>query len=512
MSRGLLLPAALRGYTSIMPIEPEAWRYTTRGTAVRLFLSCWFLYALHFSTNIVREIYLAVSIGDHYTFRIDEYAGLHPDLFEKPGHGWHINNNPGASMIGSVPYLLNRSWIDRVVNHVMETRNRSGTVNPPKYDSPWPLARDFYEEAWRRGLDVKLGLAALVMQIFCMAPFSAAGVVLMFFVLRRIFGSNRTALWLSILYGFGTPIFYRTGYLNQNLMTAHILFAGFVLLWNSGVRLPSSNIGARFMLAGLAGGFCVLLDYSGVIPLALLWLYGLIKYRENRAAHSVRFAAGALIPLALLWFYQWKSFGDPFHPPQYHMPAINQWVETGFRGFVFPRTDLMWSLLSDYRYGLFLSCPLLLLAFFSFWIRDPKLPRLELRFLFLVCVALWLFFGGVNYTNFQFNTGIRYLVVLIPLLFVPVSVVLMALTPFIRQSLILMSYTLAWCMAMYRDVERGSGILEPVIRVFSGGFQLPVLTTLSRMESMKEYFPYGPSPLPLFALAAFILYVIWRRR
>jgi len=45
--------------------------------ALRLFLTCWLVYALHFATNIVREIYPAVSLGDRLTFDVSEYAGLH---------------------------------------------------------------------------------------------------------------------------------------------------------------------------------------------------------------------------------------------------------------------------------------------------------------------------------------------------------------------------------------------------------------------------------------------------
>jgi hypothetical protein len=156
-----------------------------QGIAIRLFFTCWILYSLHFATNIVREIYLAVSLGDHGTFRVDEYAGLHPDLFEKPGYGWHINNNPGASMIASIPYFFNRIWIESISERIKINRDKA--AGPPDYESPWPLARKFYAEAWKRGLDVKLGLAALVMQVFCMAPLSAAGVVFMFSALRRIF-------------------------------------------------------------------------------------------------------------------------------------------------------------------------------------------------------------------------------------------------------------------------------------------------------------------------------------
>ena len=116
---------------------------------LRLFITCWMIYALHFATNIVREIYLGISLGDSASFRVDEFAGLHPDLFDKEGYGWHINNNPGASMIGSIPYFFDKWWINQIVIH--EKTKRIGS-EPPHYDSPWPMAREFYAEAWRRGL------------------------------------------------------------------------------------------------------------------------------------------------------------------------------------------------------------------------------------------------------------------------------------------------------------------------------------------------------------------------
>jgi hypothetical protein len=64
-------------------------------------------------------------------------------------------------------------------------------------------------------------------------------------------------------------------------------------------------------------------------------------------------------------------------------------------------------------------------------------------------------------------------------------------------------------MAMYREVERGFGVFDPIVRVFTGGFQLPVLTVLSRMTQYAEYTGAGVSPLPILALAAATLYGIW---
>jgi len=189
--------------------RPKPWRYSPRSIAIRLFFTCWLVYSLHLATNTVREIYLALAIGDHLSFRVDEYANMHPDLFEKPGYGWHIGANPGASMFGAIPYAASRPVLDRIVAAV--NRSRANVKEPPVYNSPWPLARQFYERSWRRGYDVKFGLAAIVMQVFCMAPISALGVVAMFFLLRRVFASDRTGVWMALLYAFGTPVFFRTG-------------------------------------------------------------------------------------------------------------------------------------------------------------------------------------------------------------------------------------------------------------------------------------------------------------
>src|SRR5215475_9948631 len=132
--------------------EPKLWILPARTIAVRLFLTCWIVFALHVATNTVREIYLALAIGDHLSFRVDEYAHMHPDLFEKPGYGWHIGANPGASMLGAIPYAASRPILDRIIAAVH--RSRANVKEPPVYNSPWLLARQFYAESWKRGYDI----------------------------------------------------------------------------------------------------------------------------------------------------------------------------------------------------------------------------------------------------------------------------------------------------------------------------------------------------------------------
>ena len=194
------------------------------------------------------------------------------------------------------------------------------------------------------------------------------------------------------------------------------------------------------------------------------------------------------------------------------MPPV-EWIERGYQGVGAPQAELLVALAFDHRFGLFASCPLLLLALAAPPVDRAvrRLPTLELTALLGFAIAVWVFFSGVNYTRLQFNTGIRYLSPLFPFLFVPTALVLMRLPRRIAYLIGVLAITQAWCMAMYRDVERGPlGVLEPVLHVFLGGFQLPALTTISRIGgAFADYFPTGVSPLPLFALAAAVLSVIW---
>ena len=501
-----------------MVSAPKPWILPTRSIAIRLFFTCWIIYVTHLATNTVREIYLALAIGDHLSFRVDEYANMHPDLFDKPGYGWHIGANPGASMLGAIPYFLTRPITDRIVARVNQSRLASGQKEPPSYNSPWPMARDFYLEAWRRGLDIKFGLAAIVMQALCMAPLSALGVVAMFYLLRRAFDSDKAAFWLSLVYGFGTPVFFRAAYLNHNMLMGHFVLIGFLLLWNPGGEI-SWGRGTRYFVAGLTGGLALLLDYSGVVMLAALFCYAFAKSRDwNPSGGMIRsmaaFVLGAAPPILLLWFYQYESFGNPFLPGQNWMPPV-EWIDVGYQGFSLPQPELLRSLLFDYRYGLFTTCPLMFLALLAPWANRRLTAPIPMReFLMIVGapIGLWLFCGGISYVRLQYNNGFRYLSPALPFLFAAAALVLVKIPRRAAYLFSVLAVAQAWCMAMYRDVERGLGVLDPILHVFLGGLQLPILTVLSRMSGQYgDYTASGVSPIPIFLLVAALLFVLWWR-
>src|SRR5437870_3520844 len=125
---------------------PLPWRFPPRGIAIRLFLTCWIIYTLHFSTNIVREIYLALAIAEHFSFRVDEYANMHDDIFEKEAYGWHVMGNPGVSIMAALPYTVARPVIEFVVQRVQRARVKIGQLTVPEYNATRDVDRSFYRK------------------------------------------------------------------------------------------------------------------------------------------------------------------------------------------------------------------------------------------------------------------------------------------------------------------------------------------------------------------------------
>lgn len=484
---------------------------------VRIFLTCWIIFVLHFATDFVREHYLVISIGDNFSFRLDGYESLHPDIFVTENHGTHHGANPGASMIAALPYRLFKPLIDTINARVLEARKTDGKEITAVYNDPRPMRVEFYRQVRDRGLDIKFGLTGVVTQVFCMAPLSALSAVVIFSVFVWLGLSFRLSTWLALIYAVGTPVLFRTAFLNQNLMVGIFALFAFVLLWKpyQGGRLDMKT---RYILAGLFGGLCLLCDYSGGIPMAFLGIYGLmLRIREagyySGFVQSLWYAAGLVIPLFLLGLYQYQSFGNPFYPPQHYMPPV-EWIGVGYQGVGRPEWELLKMLWFDSRFGLFVVAPLLFLAAFTpiLQARGTNIvPWRETLFILVLFLAVSIFFSSVQYTRLQWNTGIRYLMAIVPLMYVLAGATLIRLPQLLAYPLVVFAVAESWSLAMLRSQP---GVVETMTRVFLEGFQLPWLGTLSRMATQYAPFLEGrkASALPFMVVAGVLIYGIWAIR
>jgi hypothetical protein len=488
----------------------------SKGIKIRLFLTCWIIFCLHFATDFVREHYLVVSIVEDHTFDLGKYQQLHEDIFVNPPNaprqGVHHGANPGISMIAAIPYFFTRPLVDRIVDRELAARQRADTVAVYRDDRA-PRVR-FYQDVRKRGLDVRFGLVGIITMVLCMAPLSALGVVGMFRVLEGAGLTERLSLWLSLLYAVGTPILFRTAYLNQNLAIAIFGLLAFLLLWNPGDRIRWGHR-TRLALAGLLGGLSFLSDYSGALTLGILGLYVLALGRDRGSwrdaiGDGVVYTLGAVGPILLLWYYQWASFGNAILPPQHWMPPATIFSDVGYQGVTGVRPDLLSMLLFDSRFGLFPSAPITLLALaapFVLWRRKSFIPAREVIVCLAITVAYVLFFASISYTRLQWSTGIRYLVPAIPFAFLAAMIAFVRLPRVFAYLVAVLAVVVGWCMAMVRNQY---GVHNNIVRVFIEGFQLPWLTTLTKMSA--QYAPWlegRASALPAMALCAAVIAGIW---
>ena len=497
-------------------------RPSTRGTALRLFFTVWAIYALHATTNVVRETYGAIALGTHGSVRVDEYLGLHPDLFEIPGRGSYINNNPGASILGGIAYLLVRPAIALAVAIKPEI---AAPKPPASYDDPRPNRTRFMNAARARGLDITLGLAAIGIQVLLMAPLGALAALLIWRALRERLDNAREALRWALVYAFATPLFFRSAFLNQNAIIAHLVLASYLLMTvgeGEAQAVEQTDLTGRsaswhrprsLVFVGLLLGIGLVNDYSAV-PLLLVFGFWVLSegYRWGRATGAIRFGlaytAGALGPIAVLLAYQWVAFGSPWFPAQRYMPPTEYSVR-GWLGFTAPTAALAWGNLFDLRYGLFAFSPLLLAAVAAPFIRDGKaagepLPQ-SLGWLFAAVLALYGFSCANQFANLQWNTGVRYMIPAVPLLFLAAVPVLRRMPAALRWSLIGSSLIVSLAVTMTRE-----DIPTALRMVLRGGPTLPVLIVAEKMASGYAITVPSWTIWAVYGVMAGLLWLLWR--
>lgn len=478
-----------------------------------LFATCWLVLTLHFATNISREHYPAMTLAERGTLAVDEYAGLHPDIFVAPNGHAYINNNPGVSILAAAPLFVARPALRAAAEYGRRQVAASAGKVSAEYDDPRPNRLRFYRQVRERGLDIKFGVVSAVTVAFFMAPLTALAGVVFYDVLRALALTQRRALFYAFLLVLGTPLFFRNGYLNHNHVLGLAVFLAFVLLWQPR-RHDQRPTAGRLIAAGALGGFAVLCDYSAVVPLGFLFAYAALRLASSPARldlpvlrGAATFALAAGLPLVLLLAYQWSAFGSPWRPAQVMMPETT-YSGQGFRGMSWPAADLFAANLFDLRFGLFAFCPILILGIPGLWLAPESwFSRAEKRLLAAAGLAFLLFCSANQFARMQWNTGVRYLVPMIPFLLLGVVAVLERMPARVRYAFAAAAFAQAWVLAMVRE-----SVPESFASVLANGPQLPWLTVLGKMAPQYLRGLNGPPPAwPLILAVAVASALLWSR-
>lgn len=360
---------------------------------------------------MIREQFPAITLATQGTLDVARFAGWSGDIFLRPDGRAFINNNPGASLVGALPLIVARPVLDQVERWNSRSPSRASLRSTAELGAAAPAQ-------FRERREWYILAVAFLTAAFAMAPISALTVTMLARSLAVSGAPTGGAILAAISFGFATPVFVRTGYLNHNLLVCHAGLLAGLLLWNGGSQRRSD---LRILAAGALAGFAVLCDYSGILVLGTGGLYAWLRAGDVTSSARERlrgvspYVLGAAPFLLGLGAYQWWAFGASTLPSQHFMPAIEE-TRRGYRGMDWPSLDIAVMNFFDPRFGLFAVCPLLILSFAAPFVRQARrrVPHREMWLMFLFFGAFTLFCAANQYSRLQWNTGIRYLVPTIP--------------------------------------------------------------------------------------------------
>ena len=481
---------------------------------------CWIVFTIHFATNIVREHYPAFSIVEDGDLYLNEYEGFHADIFVHTSGNAVVGNQIAGSLPAVPPLLLFDPALDALQDWTLAQRDRGGAP-AGEYRTPLPNRQDFFAKVEERGLQLRFGAAAFVTSAFCMAPLTAAFVVLMYGVLLRRGIPGPRAVGFALLFAFGTPVFYRVAHLVHNQFLMMVVFGAFVLLWRP-PRDEAPVAPRNVAWAGFLAGTCLALDYAGVIPLLALFAY-LFVPRWQEAGFSVslrenwRFVAASVPPVVFLWWTQWVMYGHPFLPGQVYQQE-NQFTSEGMRGMSWPDPGVFAANLFDGAFGLFPFAPLVLLAFVPRrWLSGERslFSRGDLFFVWGFIAAFMVFCAMNRFSLLQFNTGFRYFLPLVPFLFLLVvdRVRDWPTRRFVWIAVPAVLHTWVLCMSRFTqpawEYDGAPVVLRNWAEVLTTGPQLPWLKTL-RMVVPPDHWLQSPVwPLAVLTIGLGTAAALW---
>ncbi|MBI5433542.1 MAG: hypothetical protein HZA52_11995 [Planctomycetes bacterium] len=515
---------------------------------VRIFLVCWILFSLFFATNVVREHYPAFALLDRGDFKCDRYANMHADLFQHTDGHWYVGNN----LLGSMPAVVVLAIFDPVLDRLEEHSKRKLAESPAEadatYDTKYPNRQKMWRLVKQAGLELRFGASTALTSVFLMAPLSAWFAVLVFGVLQRRGVERGRAVWLALLFAFGTPVFYRTAHLNHNMFVMEALFGAFLVVWLGSDERRELSLGKRIAFGALLGTTCAL-DYAGFVLAAVTFLYFFVPRLSaaglaRTVRESITIALAGVPFIAFLLWTQWLMYGDPFTPGQKVMPHQNEYVDQGYRGIGLPVPEIFLKNLIAPGWGLYAFAPLLLIALLpaARVMKAEKLvfPVRERRWAFAIVLSFMLFCAANWYSLLQFNTGFRYLLPCVPFLFLSACDGLARMRPgwLALLSALVIGHGVVLSMARevndtenllrHEAVEQGISELSlpgywprmltetpvPVAyrRVFSTeGPQLPWLTVAKQTQpALREKLASPWLPVGLLAVAVAACLGLWR--
>jgi 4-amino-4-deoxy-L-arabinose transferase-like glycosyltransferase len=311
-----------------------------RSIPVLLFLLVWFSTAWFGSwegnPNNATRLFTAIELVERGTARIDAWAPLTIDKAVFDGHVY-LDKAPGMTLL-ALPAVAIADGM---------TGDDAAALTAPPASLHLP---DF--------LKLRLRLAAITGP----ALLTAIAAVLLYDLALGLTGSIAAAAVAALGYALGSPIWGLSTTIMGHAAVAALFVIALWSIWRAGQ-------GARTwpaMLAGVALGYAVVVEYQAVLAGGAIALWGAWHWRAHpdRGRLVSLAVAGGVVGLLPLLAYNLIAFGTPFRIGYSGVQGF-EGMQQGLFGLTVPRLSVLVEILFGDRRGLIWVAPVLVPAVFG---------------------------------------------------------------------------------------------------------------------------------------------------
>ena len=267
--------------------------------------------------------------------------------------------------------------------------------------------------------DMKGQYARFVVSFFNSIISAIAG-VFYYFVLLSITKSKIISFYTTFLYSFGCIIFPYTGtFFSEPLCTLFVILSLLFILKNETENEKNPKINHNYFYSGLFVGLAITTHITAVLSVPFYYMFILgQRYKEKFdlrrfGASGLYFTLGLIIFSVLLLYYNSVRFGNIFETGRSADPLYHYAIYSN------PLIGLYGLLLSPGK-GLFIYSPIVFLSIIFWKYFHNSYKHLSIGVLGMIIIRLF-FIASRSDWHGGYGAGPRYLVLIMPFLFIPIA-------------------------------------------------------------------------------------------
>ena len=245
--------------------------------------------------------------------------------------------------------------------------------------------------------------------------------VFLYLVLLKITESYSISFYTTFIYSFGSLIFSYTGtFFSEPLCTLFVILSFLFILRNEKNYQSTKYENKNYFYSGLFLGLAITTHISALLSVPFYYLFILGQKSKNKLdlkrfwISSLYFSVGLAMFCILLFYYNYIRFGNIFETGRSADPLYHYAI------YVNPLEGLSGLLFSSGK-GLLIYSPVVLLGFIFWKSFHKKYPHLSIAILGMIFIRIF-FLASRSDWHGGFCLGPRYLLIIIPFIFIPIAI------------------------------------------------------------------------------------------